>query len=503
MSETKWKKNINFDEKKEDIAETSITEGLENADDKTSDEIAEIEKKIRRINNKKKGFTKLPHLESVYDVEPTIESFKEGARSKKKTKPAKTAAPVRDLPTPEQQRQPGKKKPSIMKKVTDALIYISTLPYNLALLIAGGVYWLGNGKRPMSKDDSDYKNLTSMVHRVLTGLIGIFITYNLYFLYSSPELPGFIASILKPKSPANEAIPDPADFLKYVLPLKIALSPLKIFMYIFEHSHPLIQKIPSKALLFITCGVLTYYFLTKGASEYFSKMFGNSFKLFTDPKSYKVNETTTIIILIATIYEVCHLIVEYKTAVFADPRLILGWIVLFGVSCLLVFIAEFIIPLFVFYITFLCIMDNKVNFINFIQTILDINKSFVGENDDIYECPIGGTEMEKFIFRSNKFFGRLLENLHILILVPIIIYNIHNSRYDKSEGFTEGARFSTGSGVGKGLGPIPGTGNTPLKSPGLRTMHSGIGVASICILLLTNKYFVDIMTILFSQPSEL
>jgi hypothetical protein len=493
MSETTWKKNIKFDEKIEDIAETSITEGLENADDKDNDEIAKIEKKIRRINNKKKGFTKLPHLESVYDAEPTIESFKEGARSKKKAQPARRAAPTTtSAPASEKQRQP---EPSIMKKVTDALVYVSTLPYNLALVIAEGVYLLGNGKRPMSKDDIDYKNLTTMVHRVLTGFIGIFITYNLYFLYSSPELPGIIASILKPKSPGTEAIPDPADFLKYALPLKIALSPLKIFMYMFEHSHPLIQKIPSKALLFTVCGILTYFFLTKGASDYFAKMFGNSFKLFTDPKSYKLNETTTIIILLATIYEVCHLIVEYKTAVFADPRLILGWIVLFGVSCLLVFIAEFIIPLFVFYITCLCIMDNKVNFINFIQTILDINKSFVGENDDIYECPIGGTEMEKFIIRSNKFFGRLLENLHILILVPIIIYNIHNSRYDKSEGLT------TGSGMSKGLGPIPGTGNTPLKSPGLRTVHSGIGVASICILLLTNKYFVDIMTIIFSTPS--
>jgi hypothetical protein len=227
----------------------------------------------------------------------------------------------------------------------------------------------------MSKDDTDYKNLTGMVHRVLTGLIGIFITYNLYFLYSSPEVPSLIDTIIKPKPP--DAPPDIATtVIDGALPLKIALAPLRIFMYAFEKSFPLIKQIPFKALLFMLSGIATYYFQTKGASDYFVKMFGNSFKLFTDPKSYKLNETTTIIIAIAMVYEISMIIVKYKTAVFVDPRLILGWILFFGIALGLVFIAEFIIPLFIFYVTMLCMMDNRKNPLNFIQVILDINKSF-------------------------------------------------------------------------------------------------------------------------------
>ena len=65
MSETKWNKKITFDHKKKDIAE--IKEGF----GEIEDEFDEMEQKIKRIRNKKKGFTRLPFLESIYG--PVIE----------------------------------------------------------------------------------------------------------------------------------------------------------------------------------------------------------------------------------------------------------------------------------------------------------------------------------------------------------------------------------------------------------------------------------------------
>jgi hypothetical protein len=515
MSETKWKKNIKFDEKKEDIAETSVVEGMDN---ENIDEIREIEKKIRRINSKKKGFTKLPHLESVYDpdsdLEPEnfeenleeenepIEPFVEGAKGRKKSKSKSKSKPT-SKPRPKPKPLPTKETQDTVKKMADALIYISLLPSNMSFLIADGLYKVSHVKRPMSKDDNDYKNLAGMIQRVLTGLIGIFITYNLYFLYSSPEVPSLIDTIIKPK-PAD-APPDIATtVIDGALPLKIALTPLRILMYAFEKSFPLIKQIPFKALLFVLSGIATYYFLTKGGSDYFVKMFGNSFKLFTDPKGYKLNTSTTIIIAIAMIYEISMIIVKYKTAVFADPRLILGWIVFFGVALGLVFIAEFIIPLFIFYITMLCMMDNKESPFNFPKVMSDINKSFIGDSDDIYECPEAGTDLEKFISRFNKIFGKvILENIHIWVLIPIIIYNIHTSRYDGPEGFTEGARGFSAKGFSPGARAgtfrMTGTGTAPIKSSGLRRAHFLTGFGSIFMLLMTNDVFLKYAKMYFTQ----
>ena len=507
MSETKWKKNIKFNEKKEDIAETTIVEGME---DKKTNEIEAMEKKIRRINNKKKGFTKLPHLESVYDAEPVkisenydaepvkisenydaepvkisenydaepvkpIESFVEGARNKKKSKPANKSRSTSPPPAPRLQQTSPQKKDTF-EKVIDTLIYISILPYHISFLIADGLYKVAHEKPPMSKDDKDYKNLAGMVQRFLTGLIGIFITYNVYFLYSSREVPSFIDAIMnqfKPK-PA-EAPPDMVSTVTDgVLPLKVALTPVRIFMFIFGQTLPLIKLVPFKALLFVLSGILTYYFLTKGASEYFVKTFGNSFKLFIDPTSYKLNVTATIILAISMVYEISMIIVKYKTAVFADPRLILFWILFFGISMGLGFIAEFVIPMFVFYVTMLCMMDNKDSPFNFPKVMSDINKSFVGDSDDIYECPVVGTDLEKFIIRCNKFLGKvILENIHIWVLVPIIAYNIYNTE----------------------------TGKSRIQSNYLRRAHNSIGGVTIFMLILTNKYLGERFRALFEKKN--
>jgi hypothetical protein len=312
-----------------------------------------------------------------------------------------------------------------------------------------------------------------MVQRFLTGLIGIFITYNVYFLYSSREVPSFIDAIMKQFQPKPaEAPPDMVSTVTDgVLPLKVALTPVRIFMFIFGQTLPLIKLIPFKALLFVLSGIVTYYFLTKGASEYFVKTFGNSFKLFIDPTSYKLNVTATIILAISMVYEISMIIVKYKTAAFADPRLILFWILFFGIAMGLGFIAEFVIPMFVFYVTMLCMMDNKDSPFNFPKVMSDINKSFVGDSDDIYECPVAGTDLEKFIIRCNKILGKvILENIHIWVLVPIIAYNIYNTE-------------------------------SRIQSNYLRRAHNSIGGVTIFMLIITNKYLGERFKALFEKKN--
>ena len=66
MSETKWNKKIDFTSKPEDIVYSNpdMQEGF--------DEIAEMERKLDTIRNEKKGFTKLPFLESIYEMKDAI-----------------------------------------------------------------------------------------------------------------------------------------------------------------------------------------------------------------------------------------------------------------------------------------------------------------------------------------------------------------------------------------------------------------------------------------------
>jgi hypothetical protein len=442
-------------------------------EDKKINEIEAMEKKIRRVNNKKKGFTKLPHLESVYDAEPIKTTVNSEKEPKEKEPENLTVEPENFDDEPVEPFVEGAREKDTFEKVVDTLIYISILPYHISFLIADGLYKVAHVKPPMSKDDKDYKNLAGMVQRFLTGLIGIFITYNVYFLYSSREVPSFIDAIMKQFQPKPaEAPPDMVSTVTDgVLPLKVALTPVRIFMFIFGQTLPLIKLIPFKALLFVLSGIVTYYFLTKGASEYFVKTFGNSFKLFIDPTSYKLNVTATIILAISMVYEISMIIVKYKTAAFADPRLILFWILFFGIAMGLGFIAEFVIPMFVFYVTMLCMMDNKDSPFNFPKVMSDINKSFVGDSDDIYECPVAGTDLEKFIIRCNKILGKvILENIHIWVLVPIIAYNIYNTE-------------------------------SRIQSNYLRRAHNSIGGVTIFMLIITNKYLGERFKALFEKKN--
>ena len=442
-----------------------------------------------------------------------IESFVEGARNRRRNTKSKSKSKSKSNSKSKSKPKPKPKpKKQAWEFVADALIYISDLPHNISLSIAEAIYWMGTKKRPTIDDNKDYKtlsglanvarpksmgnkdytNLAGMVQRFLTGLLGIFITYNIYFLYSSPAVPSFIDVIINklseepteedimPKSTPDESPKESTSifqsFIREIkqklidnaLPLKVALTPLRIFMYAFEKLYPFIKKIPFKALLFILSGIATYYFLTKGASTYFVKMFGNSFKLVTDQKKYKHNETTTIIIAIATVYEICMLVIKYKSPVFFSPYAIPAWILFFGIAVILGIIAEFVIPLFVFYLTILCMMDNKESPFNFIKVISDINKSFVGESDDIYECPVSATDFEKLEIKFNKYFGKiLLENIHIWVLTPIIIYNIYNA----------------------GI----------IKSTGVRMAHNLIGASALIALITTNKYVISIFKFILEK----
>ena len=119
--ETQWNKKIDFSPKEETIAEPStiVQEGFE--------EVDEMVQKLKDLQNKKKGFTKLPFLESIYDSiagsepepEPLIEPLIEGMKTIKN------------------------------EKFLSFMRYVSNLPYNISFdVFAHIVVQIYTGKQP-------------------------------------------------------------------------------------------------------------------------------------------------------------------------------------------------------------------------------------------------------------------------------------------------------------------------------------------------------------------
>ena len=106
MEETKWNKKFNK------IVAPEMGNDIENMDQRNNDDISHMEQKIRRINDKNKGFSNLPALDSIYTpddsmepsnfnaVDPVVEgTLIEGLKGKKakkakKSKKAKKATPT-------------------------------------------------------------------------------------------------------------------------------------------------------------------------------------------------------------------------------------------------------------------------------------------------------------------------------------------------------------------------------------------------------------------------
>ena len=80
--EPKWRELKRYTDKENENEETD-----DDTDEDTDEEHDSIEQKIENVRIKQKGFSKLPHLENIYETSPPII---EGIRNKKKSKKSKS-----------------------------------------------------------------------------------------------------------------------------------------------------------------------------------------------------------------------------------------------------------------------------------------------------------------------------------------------------------------------------------------------------------------------------
>lgn len=423
--ETQWNKKIDFSPKIETIAEPStiVQEGFE--------EVDEMVQKLKDLQNKKKGFTKLPFLESIYDSIPEPEPEPE---------------PEQVLPVPEPE--------PVIEGMTDTndkyinfMRYVSNLPYNISFdVFAYTVVQISTGKQPKfpgkkpvkppdnalqnakdkyEKDTQSYdkkkkpyddkKRVADMFNRILTGMIGIFIAYNLYFSYAMtpPLAPGA-------KSTYQMII----DFIEgwnhpLAAPLQMAITPVIWLLKALQASTTVMGAIPNQSLLFLFCLLLSGFFTIYVVG-------------YLNPFSVEKKQTeNTILILIvlgsviATALKVC---IDFKNPmpVTQVPALLL-WLLVFGLSLSFLPVGKTAMLLILLYVCMFSMTKSETNGINVFQTMEDINEKLTGSKT-IYDCSDDGP-LKQFFNMIDRFISFVIvDNLYAVMLIPISIYNILKSR---------------------------------------------------------------------------
>lgn len=435
MSETKWNKKIEFTSKIEDVADSdpdSDTEGFE--------EIREMERKLDTIRNGKRGFTKLPFLESIYDIrEPFSASDLDGisqfrAIGEAAAKQLEEDQAQREAVTSEQlERESREKINKISKNFMYYVKYMSKLTYNVSNdVIAAKFKTIAKSVAPKEKiDKDDQTRVAKMFDRVFTGLITIFIAYNLYFIYSVPT---------PPSGPGSNSVFDMIDNLPTIaFPLQCALTPIKIFLLAMSYVHDGMSFVPYKSLLFFICLGISYFFLNGGITRYFIDSFVMGIESMSSKKGWEksikqqnIKQDLSIILMIlgCTITHIAKLVMITPNVI--DPRAIVGWIAVFGISLLLLPVVKVIMGVIMFYMCMLSITKSKENGINFIQTMSDIDRELIG-NLVFYDCEDDSSTIKKILkFLDKDLSKTLFKNLYLLILGPIFLYNIQASAKVKS-----------------------------------------------------------------------
>ena len=429
--ETQWNKKIDFTPKKETIAEPPIIqEGFE--------EVDEMVRKLTDMRNQKKGFTKLPFLESIYDS--ITGSTPEPAPEPKDVD--SDEGEYEDTDEDEDGKTIEGLKNKKKSKFQTTMEYTYNLPYNLSFdIFAYTVVQISTGKQPKfpgkkpikpekgappDEEDKyteakatydklkpayeDKKMVALMFNRVLTCLIGIFIAYNLYFSYAMmpPPTPGVKSTF--------ETIIDFIEGSDPVLtPLKIAATPVLWFLKALKASTSVMSAIPYQPLLFGVCLVLSYFFTTY-TMGYLSS---------TD----KQEESTILILIVfasvvATALKVC---VDFQNPmpVTQVPALLL-WLLVFGLSLSFLPIGKILISMILLYVGMFSMTKSEKNGMNVFQTMDDINEKLTGSKI-IYDCGDDGnfTYLLKMI---DKLISTIIvENLYLITLIPILLYNISKS----------------------------------------------------------------------------
>ena len=115
-----------------------------------------------------------------------------------------------------------------------------------------------------------------------------------------------------------------------------------------------------------------------------------------------------------------------------DPRAIIGWIAVFGISLLLLPVVKVIMGVVVFYVCMLSMVKSKDNGINIFGTISDIDRELIG-NLIIYDCDDDSSTIKQILSFLDKDVSRkLFKNLYLLVLGPVLMYNIKLSEKVKS-----------------------------------------------------------------------
>ena len=448
MSETKWNKKIDFTSKPEDIVYSNpdMQEGF--------DEIAEMERKLDTIRNEKKGFTKLPFLESIYEMkdaiieplnvlsdlsnvaETTVGNASVQFKALQETAADQLEENQAQADAADGAKQAKQANETITKISKNFMYYVkdmSKLTDNVSNdLISAKFKMMAKSIAPKAViDKDDQKRIAEMFDRVFTGLIAIFIAYNLYFIYSVPT---------PPSGPDSNSVFDMIDNLPTIaFPLQCALTPIKIFLLVMSYIHDGMSFVPYKSLLFILCMGMSYSFLRFGITRYFIDMFVSGVESMSSKKGWEkaikqqnIKQDLGLILMIlgCTITHITKLVMITPNVI--DPRAIIGWIAVFGISLLLLPVVKVIMGVVVFYVCMLSMVKSKDNGINIFGTISDIDRELIG-NLIIYDCDDDSSTIKQILSFLDKDVSRkLFKNLYLLVLGPVLMYNIKLSEKVKS-----------------------------------------------------------------------
>jgi hypothetical protein len=276
----------------------------------------------------------------------------------------------------------------------------------------------------------DKKTIAQMGNRILICLIGIFLAYNLYFSIS----------MAPPTDNSNifEKINEWLDTLPTALfPLKCAITPVNILLKLLSIINKIMGWIPYQPLVFGFCLAMSYVFIDYGIARYFINMgmsvidpmtaYGDTAAK-TTGKFMTKHGTDAILALIVLLCVIGHALkacYDLKTPlVVSQPPALLLWLIVFGLSLLLLPVGKFVISLIVLYV---CMGAMTQNGINIFQTMEDIDEKLTGPQV-IYDCS-DDDMLKQFLKGINKFMSNIMvENLYKLTIIPISLYNIIQSK---------------------------------------------------------------------------
>ena len=450
-NETKWNKKIDLSPKKETIAENVvIQEGFE--------EVDEMVNKMKCLQNKKKGFTKLPFLESIYDSITREVSIPETIDE--------TIPETIDEPIPE--TIPETIDEDIIEGMTTEpnnkyskfLRYTSNFTYNVSFdIFAYIIFQISIGKQPNlpgtipnsasakkeydtnKKLYEDKKRVAEMFNRIITSSIGIFIAYNLYFSFATSSTSTSTANTKALFERINEWI---NNLPTIAFPLKCAVSPVNIFIRFMSIVSKLLGSIPYQPLLFGISLFISYWFIQYGIARYFIDM-GMSVldpltRYVSGKKSKKTNvkkyaEDNIIMILIVfgfVVMSVIQICVDFRNTLPATEIIaLLLWFIIFGLCLMLLPIGKLTISLIVFYVCMGSMTQSDENGMDIFKTMDDIEKKLIDKQ--VYRCGDGNLSQLILEIINNLIVNVIVKNLYLVTLIPISVYNIIQSLSLSSE----------------------------------------------------------------------